>query len=79
MALSAVDQNRWQFPREGAFLKPMCWGDRVDLERVDRIEIIVQRKSAEPARWQQTPLTITKVEKGVFAAAAKKAAMPTMT
>ena len=31
--LEAVDQNRWRYPREGAWLKPMCGGDRVDLAR----------------------------------------------
>ena len=29
--LEAVNQNRWRYPREGAWLKPMCGGDRVDL------------------------------------------------
>src|SRR5213080_688391 len=37
MPLSAVDQNRWMLQREGAWLKPVAGGDRVDLQRVDRM------------------------------------------
>ena len=29
--LEAVDQNRWRFEREAAWMKPLCGGDRVDL------------------------------------------------
>ncbi|HEY3280981.1 MAG TPA: hypothetical protein VGN26_01795 [Armatimonadota bacterium] len=57
MELSAVDQNRWQYPREGSCLKPMCGGDRVDLSRVDRMTLTVLRKGDEPARWCMTDFT----------------------
>ena len=30
--LGLVDQSRWMVDREGAFLKPICGGDRVDLQ-----------------------------------------------
>ena len=43
--LHLVDQNTWLIPREGAFLKPMCYGDRVDLDKVDRMRFYVDRKS----------------------------------
>jgi hypothetical protein len=58
MPLEAVNQNRWRYEREGAWLKPMCWNDRVDLRRVDRMRITVLRKSDRPARWCMTPITI---------------------
>ncbi len=47
----AVNQNRWRYEREGAWLKPMCAGSRVSLERVDRMAIKVLRKSDSPVRW----------------------------
>src|SRR5437867_3017067 len=43
MPLSAVDQNRWMLQREGAWLKPLAGGDRVDLKRVDRMILRVLR------------------------------------
>ncbi len=62
MSLALVDQNRWMVEREGAFLKPMCGGDRVDLEKVDRITLVLVRKSAQPARWAMTGLVAAKDE-----------------
>ncbi len=59
MPLTAVDQNRWKFPREGAWLKPLAEGERVNLERVDRIAIRIDRKSDTPSRWCQTPIRVT--------------------
>jgi len=60
--LSAVDQNRWRFEREGAWLKPMCSGDRVDLSKVDRMAIRVIRKSDRPVRFFMTPVTASSAE-----------------
>jgi len=57
--LEAVNQNRWRYPREGAWLKPMCGGDKVDLSKVDRMTLTVLRKSEEPARWCITPFVAT--------------------
>jgi len=57
--LEAVNQNRWRYPREGAWLKPMCGGDVVDLRKVDRMTLTVLRKSEEPARWCLTPFVAT--------------------
>ncbi len=54
-----VTQNRWRFDREGAWLKPMCGGDRVDLASVDRMALTVIRKSDQPVRWCQTPVTFS--------------------
>jgi hypothetical protein len=57
MALSLVDQSRWLVDREGAFLKPTCGGDRVDLELVDELRITVRRKAPDrPARFCLTPV-----------------------
>ncbi len=54
--LSLVDQNRWGIDREGAFLKPRCSGDRVDLNKVDRMRLIILRKSPQPAIFCLTPM-----------------------
>jgi hypothetical protein len=59
MPLEAVDQNRWRYEREGAWLKPLCFGERVDLTKVDRLSLLVHAKSSLPARWCMTPLTVT--------------------
>ena len=55
----AVTQNRWQFQREGAWLKPMAGGARVDLARVDRMQVRILRKGDAPVRWCQTAITAT--------------------
>jgi len=60
--LEAVDQNRWGYDREGAWLKPRCGGDRVDLSKVDRMTITISMKSAWPARFCLTPVTATAEE-----------------
>ena len=57
--LEAVNQNRWRYEREGAWLKPRCRYERVDLRRVDRMLIEVERKSDRPVRWCITPVTAT--------------------
>jgi hypothetical protein len=57
--LEAVNQNRWRYPREGAWLKPLCGGERVDLARVDRMRIVVERKGPDPVRFCVTPVTVT--------------------
>lgn len=54
MPTEAVNQNRWQYQREGAWLKPMVTGQRVDLSKVDRMTITILRKSDGPVRWCQT-------------------------
>jgi len=57
--LEAVNQNRWRYPREGAWLKPLCRGQRVDLRRVDRASLVVERKGPAVSRFCLTPLTAT--------------------
>jgi len=57
MRAEAINQNQWQFLREGAFLKPMAGGSRVDLSKVDRMHLVVLRKSPSPVRWSQTAIT----------------------
>jgi hypothetical protein len=59
MQAEAINQNRWQFLREGAWLKPMAGGSRVDLSKVDRMTLVVLRKSQRPVRWCQTAITAT--------------------
>ncbi|MDQ5853226.1 MAG: hypothetical protein M3380_14370, partial [Chloroflexota bacterium] len=62
MQLEAVHQNRWRYEREGAWLKPICTGDTVDLRKVDRMAITVLRKSERPVRWCLTSVTATAEE-----------------
>jgi hypothetical protein len=62
MPLALVDQNRWGIEREGAFLKPRCGGDRVDLRKVDRMKFVVQRKGPKTARWCMTSFTVSEEE-----------------
>ena len=57
--LEAVDQNRWRYPREGAWLKPLCSGDRVDLAQVDRMRLVLVRKGPDPVRFCVTPVVAT--------------------
>jgi len=57
--LSATNQDRWKYDRAGAWLKPIADGDRVDPGNVDRITISIIRKSDEPVRWCQTPISVT--------------------
>jgi hypothetical protein len=57
-----VNMNRWGINREGAFLKPRCSGDRVNLEKVDRIRFYVNRKGIKPTQFHITEFIITKDE-----------------
>ena len=54
--LALTDQNRWMIEREGAFLKPMAGGDRVDLDKVDRVTLAVIHKAPGAVRWAMTEL-----------------------
>src|SRR5581483_10354885 len=56
MDMGATRQNQWRYEREGAWLKPMCSGDIVDLKKVDRLSLFVLRKSHLPARFCITPI-----------------------
>jgi len=56
LPLDLVDQNRWGIDREGAFLKPRCSGDRVDLTKVDRMILTIQRMSPKPSKFCITPV-----------------------
>ena len=60
--LDLLDLNRWGINREGAFLKPRVSGDRIDIEKVDRMILTVYRKSPEPARWCMTDLVLAEKE-----------------
>lgn len=62
MPLEMVNQAKWRFDREGAWLKPMAWGDRVDLDRVDRAVLEVYRKDYGTARFAATELQAVATE-----------------
>lgn len=66
LPLRLVDQNTWRIPRDGAFLKPMCWGDRVDLNKVDRMRFYIHRKSEQTARFCLTPVRATEEDVAVI-------------
>ncbi len=55
----AATQGRWRYAREGAWLKPTCGGQSVDLRKVNGMSIAVARKSEQPVRWCLTPITAT--------------------
>jgi len=57
--LDCVNQNRWMYDREGAWLKPLCSGDRVDLNNVDRMTLAVLRTTDRETRWCITPFIAT--------------------
>jgi hypothetical protein len=59
MPLEAVNQGRVSYGREGAWLKPRCLYQRVDLTRVDRMAITVLCKSPLPSRWCMTDVVAT--------------------
>jgi len=59
LPLYLVDQNTWRIPRDGAFLKPMCWGERVDLNKVDRMKLYINRKSDQSSKFCITPVIAT--------------------
>ncbi len=56
MPIAALDQNRWMWPREGALLKPLAGGARLEAQRIRFATLTILRKSARPARWCMTPL-----------------------
>lgn len=56
LPLSLVDQNNWGIEREGAFLKPRCSGDRVDLVKVNKISFAIIRKSPKTTKFCITPV-----------------------
>ncbi len=66
LPLEAVNQNRWRYDREGAWLKPICALDRVDLARVDRMTLSIYRMAEEPVRFCLTPFVATAVEPPVL-------------
>ena len=57
--LSFVNQNRWMFEREGAWLKPLAGGQGVDLRNVDRMTLTVMRMGGKPVVWSMTPVVAT--------------------
>ena len=60
MPLDMVDMNRWGINREGAFLKPRCGGNRVNLKNVDRMMFYLKRKGTKPTHFNITEIIATK-------------------
>jgi len=59
---SIVGQNRWMLDREGAWLKPLVYGQRVGLEKVDRVKLMLERTGPRPVKWSMTPLVAQSAE-----------------
>jgi hypothetical protein len=59
LPLEAVNQNRWMYDREGAWVKPRASGQRVDLRRVDRLRIKVHMRADSVTRWCMTAIVVT--------------------
>jgi hypothetical protein len=64
MPLEAVNQGRWMYEREAAWLKPRCGGQRVDLAKVDRMQFVIERHPEGiggplGVRWCITDFTAT--------------------
>lgn len=71
LSLNALDQHRGVLDREGAFVKPQCYGEPVNPAGVDRITFSVVSKHPGPARWCMTALrsdagAVNKIEKPVL-------------
>ena len=66
MPLSLVDMNKWRINRQGGWLKPTTDGERVDLEKVDRMKFEVYRTNGKPVRWCMTDITATQEEVSVI-------------
>jgi hypothetical protein len=62
LPLSATSQKAWQLGREGALLKPMCWGAALDPARIDRMQLLLSRHDGEPAHFAMTSLRIVAEE-----------------
>lgn len=67
MPLEIVNQNRWMLEREGAWLKPRCGGQRVDLKKVDRMRFLIERmpyslEGSLVVHWCMTPFTVTSLK-----------------
>jgi len=62
LPIEALNQNRWLYPREGAWLKVITAGDRVDPAKVDRLTFRCWRKGDGAVRLCMTPLQAVDVE-----------------
>jgi hypothetical protein len=60
--VAALDMNRWGLGREGAWLKALCAGRRVDAAQVDRIALSVIRTGGRRVRFHLTPPMLTDAE-----------------
>jgi hypothetical protein len=54
LPLSATAQDRWLLGREGAWLKPICWGAAMRPDEIVRASLLLHRLEGEPARWCMT-------------------------
>lgn len=56
LSMEFIDQHRGVLDREGALVKPQCYGQAIDLSAVDRVMFTVASKHPGTARWCMTPL-----------------------
>ncbi|MCC5846729.1 MAG: hypothetical protein JJU29_01440 [Verrucomicrobia bacterium] len=55
--LTACNQQVWRFPRDGALLKPCCYGARLNPRRICKLTLEILRKDTGTALWRQTEPT----------------------
>lgn len=60
--LTLLRQDVWMYRREGGWLKPLCYADAVDPAKVDRISLMVLRKSEQPCRFRIGPFSYSASE-----------------
>ncbi|MEI8196359.1 MAG: hypothetical protein WCI73_10655 [Phycisphaerae bacterium] len=58
LPLAVASGGQGMLEREGAWLKPQVGGQRVDLAKVNRIRLTLERRGAQVVRWCMTPLTL---------------------
>lgn len=61
LPLSMVDQNILWMRREGGLIKPSIRGERIDINKVSKLELRLERIGAPitPIKWCQTPLVLS--------------------
>jgi hypothetical protein len=62
LPLSATDQNTWGLNREGAYVKPTVYGDRIDLAKVRKMTLTILRKGNALAQWWMSDIRATAEE-----------------
>ncbi|MFW6066642.1 MAG: hypothetical protein ACOC9S_07455 [Planctomycetota bacterium] len=60
--LTLLKQDRWMYRREGGWLKPLCYADAVEPAKVDKMSLMVLRKSGQACRFRIGPFSYSPSE-----------------